>query len=180
MGKRCKHRKPRGNPALFDSALFLTGPSHKVTRWRVDFYGLGTLTYCPSVRRTPEIDGRSQPRSATPSTGAMYANGNAIRILAARRECDAGIAAPAGLEHQSHVQLLQRSPSTVSRKLQRNADGGNYASTFAQRKCQQWRSRPGLCPSCTAAGHCGFLSPPSCAGWGCLSRFDSGTRTKPP
>ena len=41
---------------LFDPALFLTGPSRKVTRWRVDFNGLGTPAYCPSVRRTPQID----------------------------------------------------------------------------------------------------------------------------
>lgn len=40
---------------LFDPDLFLTGPSTKYTRWRVDFNGIGNLQYCPAVRRTPEI-----------------------------------------------------------------------------------------------------------------------------
>ena len=40
---------------LFDPATFLTGPSQKFTRWRVDFNGLGSPQYSPSVRLTPEI-----------------------------------------------------------------------------------------------------------------------------
>jgi hypothetical protein len=40
---------------LFDPAKFITGPSRRNTRWRVDFNGLGTTSYCPTVRRTPEI-----------------------------------------------------------------------------------------------------------------------------
>lgn len=40
---------------LFDPNLFLTGPSTKYTRWRVDFNGIGTPQYSPTVRLTPEI-----------------------------------------------------------------------------------------------------------------------------
>lgn len=40
---------------LFDPDYFLTGPSRKFTRWRVDFNGLGSPYYSPSVRLTPEI-----------------------------------------------------------------------------------------------------------------------------
>lgn len=40
---------------LFDPAVFLTGPSRKFTRWRVDFNGIGSPHYSPSVRLTPEI-----------------------------------------------------------------------------------------------------------------------------
>lgn len=40
---------------LFDPDRFLTGPSRKYTRWRVDFNGIGSPDYCPAVRLTPEI-----------------------------------------------------------------------------------------------------------------------------
>jgi hypothetical protein len=40
---------------LFDPNLFLTGPSSKYTRWRVDFNGIGSIQYSPTVRLTPEI-----------------------------------------------------------------------------------------------------------------------------
>ena len=41
--------------ALFDPARFLTGPSQKCTRWRVDFNGIGSPRYSPMVRLTPQI-----------------------------------------------------------------------------------------------------------------------------
>ena len=48
---------PRGNTVeLFDSALYLTGPARRDPRWRVAFNGLGSLRYCPAVRRTPVIE----------------------------------------------------------------------------------------------------------------------------
>ena len=40
---------------LFDPDKFVTGPAHRDTRWRVDFNGLGSPSYCPTVRRTSEI-----------------------------------------------------------------------------------------------------------------------------
>lgn len=40
---------------LFDPEKFITGPSRRDARWRVDFNGVGTPAYCPTVRRTPEI-----------------------------------------------------------------------------------------------------------------------------
>lgn len=40
---------------LFDAQKYITGPSRRDARWRVDFNGLGSPSYCPTVRRTPEI-----------------------------------------------------------------------------------------------------------------------------
>ncbi len=48
--------KPRGpGVLLFDPERYITGPSVRNNRWRVDFNGLGTLQYCATVERTPEI-----------------------------------------------------------------------------------------------------------------------------
>ena len=44
-----------GYVALFDPAQFVTGPSRRSSRWRVDFNGIGDPHYCPSVRRTPAL-----------------------------------------------------------------------------------------------------------------------------
>lgn len=40
---------------LFDSDKFVTGPVLRHSRWRVDFNGIGTPTYCPTVRKTTEL-----------------------------------------------------------------------------------------------------------------------------
>ncbi|WP_340146955.1 Fic family protein [Halomonas sp. PA16-9] len=40
---------------LFDPDRYITGPAVRDSRWRIDFNGLGTLTYCATVRRTAEI-----------------------------------------------------------------------------------------------------------------------------
>lgn len=40
---------------LFDPARYVTGPSQRNARWRVDFNGLGTLDYCATVERTPAV-----------------------------------------------------------------------------------------------------------------------------
>lgn len=41
---------------LYDEKKYITGPSEKVKKWRVNFNGLGSIAYNPEVRRTPEID----------------------------------------------------------------------------------------------------------------------------
>ncbi|WLI06892.1 Fic family protein [Pseudomonas sp. FP597] len=41
--------------ALFDPERYVTGPSIRNSRWRVDFNGLGSLHYCATVERTPEL-----------------------------------------------------------------------------------------------------------------------------
>lgn len=47
---------PRGpGVLLFDPERYITGPSVRNYRWRVDFNGLGTLKYCATVERTPEV-----------------------------------------------------------------------------------------------------------------------------
>lgn len=40
---------------LFDEQRYVTGRSLRDTRWRIDFNGLGTPEYCPSVERTPAL-----------------------------------------------------------------------------------------------------------------------------
>jgi hypothetical protein len=40
---------------LFDAARYITGKPQRDTRWRVDFNGLGSIRYCPTVERTPRI-----------------------------------------------------------------------------------------------------------------------------
>ena len=41
---------------LFDPQRYLTGPSVRNNRWRVDFNGLGSLDYCATVERSPELE----------------------------------------------------------------------------------------------------------------------------
>jgi len=40
---------------LFDPQKFVTGPTRRYPRWRVDFNGLGSISFCPTVRRTAEL-----------------------------------------------------------------------------------------------------------------------------
>lgn len=40
---------------IFDRDRYVTGPSRRDPRWRVNFNGLGTLAYCATVERTPAI-----------------------------------------------------------------------------------------------------------------------------
>jgi hypothetical protein len=40
---------------LFDPERYLTMPGERNSRWRVEFNGIGTLAYCATVERTPEI-----------------------------------------------------------------------------------------------------------------------------
>lgn len=41
---------------LFSPTHYVTGPSRRNARWRVDINGLGSLRYCATVRRTPTIE----------------------------------------------------------------------------------------------------------------------------
>ncbi len=41
---------------IFDRNRYITGPSQRDPRWRVDFNGLGTVRYCATVERTPAIE----------------------------------------------------------------------------------------------------------------------------
>jgi len=45
-----------GVPALvFDPQRYVTGPVRRVSRWRVHFNGVGTIRYCVTVERTPQL-----------------------------------------------------------------------------------------------------------------------------
>lgn len=41
---------------LFDPKRYVTGPSRRDARWRVNFNGLGSPRYCVSVERTPALE----------------------------------------------------------------------------------------------------------------------------
>jgi len=41
---------------LFDPARYITGPTVRNTRWRIEFNGLGSLRYCATVERTSELE----------------------------------------------------------------------------------------------------------------------------
>ncbi|QOD01641.1 Fic family protein (plasmid) [Pseudomonas fulva] len=41
---------------LFDPKQYVTMPGERNSRWRVEFNGLGTIGYCATVERTPEIE----------------------------------------------------------------------------------------------------------------------------
>lgn len=48
--------EPRGNYVdLFPRDEYVTGKETRIPKWRVMFNGLGSLNYCPTVRRTPAI-----------------------------------------------------------------------------------------------------------------------------
>jgi len=40
---------------LFDPDRYITGPTRRNARWRVNFNGLGSIRYCATVERTPTI-----------------------------------------------------------------------------------------------------------------------------
>lgn len=40
---------------LFDPEQYLTMPGERNSRWRIEFNGIGTLAYCATVERTPQI-----------------------------------------------------------------------------------------------------------------------------
>lgn len=41
---------------LFDPQTHLVGAPHRDARWRIEFNGLGDLSFCPVVRKTPALD----------------------------------------------------------------------------------------------------------------------------
>ncbi|UST52325.1 Fic family protein (plasmid) [Comamonadaceae bacterium OTU4NAUVB1] len=41
---------------VFDPSRYVTGPSRRDARWRVNFNGLGSLRYCVNVERTPALE----------------------------------------------------------------------------------------------------------------------------
>jgi hypothetical protein len=41
---------------LFDPTQYITGPAQRSAKWRVNFNGLGSLDYCPSVERTTAVE----------------------------------------------------------------------------------------------------------------------------
>lgn len=55
-GQKLQYAQPSGAYCpLLDSRLFFTGPEKRIPRWRITYNGLGPLSYCPIVRRTPAL-----------------------------------------------------------------------------------------------------------------------------
>lgn len=57
-GQQLEYSMPvRGSVVpLFDPKRYVTGPALRNSRWRVDFNGLGSMRYCATVERTPELE----------------------------------------------------------------------------------------------------------------------------
>ena len=54
--RRLRYEKAVGRyTELFDSAEYFTGEKQTISRWRVVYNGLGSLAYCPVVRRTEKL-----------------------------------------------------------------------------------------------------------------------------
>lgn len=52
-GKSLNASRVGGNYVeLFDSQHYFTGPARRMPRWRIIFNGIGSLDYCPTVRKT--------------------------------------------------------------------------------------------------------------------------------
>lgn len=45
-----------GYVQMFDPRACITGPSRRHARWRVDFNGLGDVSFCPLIRKTPALE----------------------------------------------------------------------------------------------------------------------------
>lgn len=101
---------------LFDPRRYLTGPVNKNARWRVDWNGIGTLDYSPTVRRTPAImEGiRSDLLGRTNAFIESLGTANADRALAWAylSETDNSFAiereAPGPSKAETFVKLLQQ------------------------------------------------------------------------
>lgn len=52
----CKGSPKGAIATLFDPQHYITGPSVRNPRWRIDFNGLGSLAWCVTVERTQKID----------------------------------------------------------------------------------------------------------------------------
>lgn len=57
-GRQLEHSEQVGGATqpLFDPKRYVTGPTVRDARWRIDFNGLGSLRYCATVERTQEIE----------------------------------------------------------------------------------------------------------------------------
>lgn len=44
-----------GYVPMFDPQTHMTGPARRQARWRVDFNGLGDVSFCPVIRKTPAL-----------------------------------------------------------------------------------------------------------------------------
>lgn len=55
-GRQLRYEQAAGAYSpLFDPDRYFTGPEIPIPRWRITYNGLGPLTYCPIVRKVPEL-----------------------------------------------------------------------------------------------------------------------------
>ncbi|MGI4858788.1 MAG: Fic family protein [Janthinobacterium lividum] len=110
---------PYGN--LFDPDKYVTGAKRRCAKWRIDFNGLGSARYCPTVRLTPAIraglngDVLGKTHAFLASLGAS----NADRALswAYLSETDSTFAiereAPSANETEAFILLLQQAHEKI-------------------------------------------------------------------
>lgn len=92
-------------------------------------------SFLPTVSRILKIHGGFAPPIRRRSPRAL--------TLAEREEISRGIAA--GLSMREIARALQRSPSTISREIARNAGQGRYRATQADKATWERSRRPKLC-----------------------------------
>lgn len=155
---------------LFDSEDYLTGPASRIAKWRINFNGLGSQHYCPTVRRTPAIragvhsDILGQTNAFLASLGAS----NADRAVswAYLSETDSSFAiereTPSASKAQAFVALLEQAHEKIELSEEYLADlqSSTIANPFDRaagfRHEQNWLRQGGL----RGAGGVSYVPPP--------------------
>lgn len=106
---------------LFDPNDYITGPVDKNARWRVDWNGIGSLAYCPTVRRTLAvqhgIDSNILGRTNAFIDSLGAANADRALAWAYLSETDSSFAiereAPGQRKAEAFVKLLQQAHENI-------------------------------------------------------------------
>lgn len=142
---------------LFDPDRYVTGPGQRESRWRVEFNGLGSMRYCATVERTPELQALLRADVLRRTTDYVKALGAELRdrtlswaymhetqsSYAIERETPSDDRARAfvALLHQAH----EKRPLTEDylAELQQAAITAPYHRAVAFRNEQNWLQGPG-------------------------------------
>lgn len=143
---------------LFDADRYVTGPKQRNSKWRINFNGLGSLAYCPSVERTATIEAAIQSDVLGRTKAFLDSIGpvNADRALswAYLSETESSFAiereAPSGNKAEAFVALLHQAhePTLLTEdylcNLQSAAITNPLDRAAAFRHQQNWLRRGGV------------------------------------
>lgn len=142
---------------LFDVERYITGPKQRNNKWRINFNGLGSLAYCPTVERTPFIEQAMQSDVLGRTKAFLESIGpvNADRALAWAylSETESSFAiereAPSRSKAEAFVALLQQAhePTQLTEdylcELQSATIANPYDRATSFRHQQNWLRRGG-------------------------------------